>query len=107
MKARLHRQDILFVYAHYDPYCMTVILSILLLLDTGPIYLVGVPQQIGTIPNLGGRYACGALQLSPENPPRILIAKDGETVLLGGFKKVEKSTITERVPILGLILPMP
>jgi len=54
---------------------------------TGRIYevdicpTVGTPFQIGTIPNQGGRYACGALQLTPENPQRILIAKDGESSL--------------------------
>ncbi len=42
---------------------------------------LGTPIQIATIPNVGGRYACGALQLTPEDPPRILIAKDGENFL--------------------------
>jgi|GEM_PF-945710 len=54
---------------------------------TGIIYgvnispTIGIPNQIGTIPNQGGRFACGALQLTPENPQRILIAKDGQNSL--------------------------
>lgn len=42
---------------------------------------IGIPNQIGMIPNQGGRYACGALQLTPENPQKILIAKDGQNSL--------------------------
>ncbi|MAT89179.1 MAG: hypothetical protein CMC35_00685 [Flavobacteriaceae bacterium] len=54
---------------------------------TGRIYQVslsptiGTPVQIGTIPNQGGRYAVGAMQLTPEVPSRILITKDGENSL--------------------------
>jgi len=74
---------------------------------TGIIYEVdifptlGTPIQIGSIPNLGGRYACGALQLTPEDPPRILIAKDGESSLaainnpdVGGPANFEYNAIT-------------
>lgn len=35
----------------------------------------------GTIPNSGGGYSVGALQLTSETPQRILIAKDGEQSL--------------------------
>lgn len=36
---------------------------------------------VATVPNMGGGYAVGALQLTSETPQRILIAKDGEQSL--------------------------
>ncbi len=73
---------------------------------TGYLYQVdvsptlGTPFQLAAVPNLGGRYALGALQLTPENPQRILVAKDGESFLaainnpnVGGAANFEANAI--------------
>jgi len=36
---------------------------------------------LAVVPNLGGGYACGGLQLTPESPQRILVVKEGERFL--------------------------